>query len=50
VSTYRVAVTGDVIMNSRVSTCRDPEVLDALAVLRDAEITCAHLEIPLHDF
>lgn len=48
--TYRLAVTGDVIMNSRVSTCGDPEVLDALTVLRNADVSCAHLEIPLHDF
>ncbi|HEY1970673.1 MAG TPA: CapA family protein [Pseudonocardia sp.] len=49
-ATYRLAVTGDVIMNSRVSTCRAPDVLDAVGVLRGADVSCAHLEIPLHDF
>src|SRR4051794_23613519 len=50
VTTYRVAVTGDVIMNSRVSVCREPDVLAAVELLRGADVTHAHLEIPLHDF
>ena len=37
-------------MNTRVSTCRDPDVLAAIEVLRTADVTHAHLEIPLHDF
>lgn len=48
--TYRLAVTGDVILNSRVSVCREPDVLAALSLLREADVTHAHLEIPLHDF
>jgi hypothetical protein len=48
--TYRLALTGDVIMNSRVSACRDADVLAAVEVLRGADVTHAHLEIPLHDF
>lgn len=48
--TYRFALTGDVIMNTPVSVCRDPEVLAAVEVLRGADVTHAHLEIPLHDF
>ena len=47
---YRLALTGDVIMNTRVSTSRDPNVLAAVEVLRTADVTHAHLEIPLHDF
>jgi poly-gamma-glutamate synthesis protein (capsule biosynthesis protein) len=47
---YRLALTGDVIMNTRVSACRDPDVLAAVDVLRSADVTHAHLEIPLHDF
>jgi hypothetical protein len=47
---YRVALTGDVIMNTRVSACRDRDVLAAVDVLRSADVTHAHLEIPLHDF
>ncbi|WIX75627.1 CapA family protein [Amycolatopsis carbonis] len=47
---YRLAVTGDVIMNTRVSVCREPEVVAALDVLRGADVTHARLEIPLHDF
>jgi poly-gamma-glutamate synthesis protein (capsule biosynthesis protein) len=47
---YRVALTGDVILNTRVSVCRDPDVLAAVEVLRAADVTHAHLEIPLHDF
>ena len=47
---YRLALTGDVIMNTRVSACRDPDVLAAVDLLRTADVTHAHLEIPLHDF
>ena len=49
-SHYTVALTGDVIMNTRVSTCRDPEVVSVLQLLRSADVTHAHLEVPLHDF
>lgn len=49
-ATYTLALTGDVIMNSRVSVCRDRDVLAAVEVLRGADVTHAHLEIPLHDF
>ncbi|MGB8404306.1 MAG: CapA family protein [Mycobacterium sp.] len=48
--TYSFALTGDVIMNTPVSVCRDEDVLAAVDVLRDADVTHAHLEIPLHDF
>lgn len=48
--TYRLAVTGDVIMNSRVSACREPDVLAVVELLRGADAVQAHLEIPLHDF
>ena len=48
--TYRLALTGDVIMNSRVSVCRDPDILAAVELLRAADVTHAHLELPLHDF
>lgn len=47
---YRVALTGDVLLNSRVSVCRDPDVLAAVDLLRGADVTHAHLEVPLHDF
>jgi hypothetical protein len=42
-------LTGN-IPNSRVSVCREPDVLSALDVRRSADVTHAHLEIPLHDF
>src|ERR1700734_2986037 len=48
--TYTLALTGDVIMNSPVSVCRDADVLAAVDLLRGADVTHAHLEIPLHDF
>jgi poly-gamma-glutamate synthesis protein (capsule biosynthesis protein) len=48
--TYTVALTGDVIMNTPVSACRDDDVMAAVDVLRTADVTYAHLEIPLHDF
>jgi len=37
-------------MNSRVSVCRQADVLAAVNILRSADVTHAHLEIPLHDF
>src|SRR5258707_963366 len=37
-------------MNSRISACRDPDVLAVVELLRGADVTHAHLEIPLHDF
>lgn len=47
---YTVAVTGDVILNTRVSRCRQPDVLAALELLGHADVTHAHLEVPLLDF
>jgi len=47
---YTVALTGDVIMNTPVSGCREPDVLAAVELLAEADVTHAHLEIPLHDF
>ena len=47
---YRLGLTGDVIMNTRVSACRDADVLAAVDLLRTADVSHAHLEIPLHDF
>jgi len=47
---YTLALTGDVIMNTPVSACHDADVLAAVDVLREADVTHAHLEIPLHDF
>jgi poly-gamma-glutamate synthesis protein (capsule biosynthesis protein) len=47
---YRLALTGDVILNSRVSVCADEDVQRAVSLLQTADMTCAHLEIPLHDF
>jgi hypothetical protein len=49
-ATYTLALTGDVIMNAPVSVCREPDVLAAVELLRSADVTHAHLEIPLHDF
>ncbi len=45
--TYRLALTGDVILNTRPSLCPDPDVRAALDLLRGADVTHAHLEIPL---
>ncbi|HEY0228271.1 MAG TPA: CapA family protein [Mycobacterium sp.] len=47
---YTVALTGDVIMNTSVSGCRQPDVVAALELLGGADVTHVHLEIPLHDF
>ncbi|MCU1486530.1 MAG: hypothetical protein JWN67_3276 [Actinomycetia bacterium] len=47
---YRVALTGDAILNTRVSSCADREVLDVLDLLRGADVAYGHVEIPLHDF
>src|SRR3984957_16274677 len=48
--TYRLALTGDVILNTRVSPCADPNVLAAVEGLRSGDVTHRPLEIPLHVF
>jgi Bacterial capsule synthesis protein PGA_cap len=47
---YTVALTGDAILNTRVSSCADSRVLQLVDVLRSANVTHTHLEIPLHGF
>lgn len=47
---YTLALTGDVLLNSRVSVCREPALLGAVELLTSADITHAHLEVSLHDF
>jgi Bacterial capsule synthesis protein PGA_cap len=49
-NTYTVALTGDVIMNTPISDCREPDILAALELLSGPDVAHAHLEIPLHDF
>ena len=47
---YRVVLTGDTLLNTSVSACEDVGVLEAIALLRSADVTITQLEIPLHDF
>lgn len=47
---FRVALAGDVILNTRVSARDDGPLIEALGILRESELAYAHMEIPLHDF
>ena len=48
-TSYSVVLTGDCLLNTRVSTCRADEVLAMIDVLRRADVTHTHLEVPLVD-
>ncbi|MFB6310890.1 MAG: CapA family protein [Salinirussus sp.] len=45
-----IALTGDSIINRRVSVCDDPDVQEFLGLLDHADIGITHLEAILHDF
>ena len=49
-SSYSVTLTGDAIMNTRVSCCEDKRVLQLVEILRSSDVTQTQVEIPLHDF
>lgn len=49
-SGYTVALTGDAILNTRVSRSADPGVIAVAELLRSADASYGHVEVPLHDF
>ncbi len=45
-----IALTGDSIINRRISVCEEPAVGEYLDLLSDADVAVTHLEAILHDF
>jgi poly-gamma-glutamate synthesis protein (capsule biosynthesis protein) len=48
--TISIAVTGDAIINRRVSLYREPEFLAVVELLRGATLAYTNLETPLHNY
>ena len=47
---FSVAVTGDSIVNRRLSVYSDERFLSMIKVLRDADVAYTHLETLIHDY
>lgn len=46
----KIAVTGDSIINRRISVVEDPNFLALVKVLREADVSYTHFESLIHDF
>ena len=49
-SDFSVAVTGDSIVNRRLSVYSDERFLSMIKILRDADVSYTHLETLIHDY
>ena len=47
---FTLAITGDCILNRRVSVITDEKFLALVKILREADIACTHLETLIHDY
>jgi poly-gamma-glutamate synthesis protein (capsule biosynthesis protein) len=47
---FTVAVTGDAIINRRLSVCDDSRFLALVKILRDADVAYTHFETLIHDY
>jgi poly-gamma-glutamate capsule biosynthesis protein CapA/YwtB (metallophosphatase superfamily) len=47
---FTIAVTGDAIINRRISVCRDEKFLSLIGVVRDADVAYTHFETLVHDY
>lgn len=47
---FSLALVGDMMMNRRVSSFREPEYIAMLDILRSADLTLANLETQINDF
>lgn len=47
---FTVAVTGDAIINRRLSLCREEGFLSLVKILRDTDVAYTHFETLLHDY
>lgn len=47
---FDVIVTGDTIINNRVSVCQNPEFLEVVELLRGADVVHTQLETSIHEF
>ncbi|MFC2006478.1 CapA family protein [Chloroflexota bacterium] len=45
-----IAVTGDAIINRRISVCTEERFLSMVKVIRDADVGYTHLETLIHDY
>lgn len=48
--TFTVAVSGDSILNRRVSTCDDEQFIELIDVFRGADVAFTHFESVIHDY
>lgn len=47
---FDIVVTGDTIINNRVSVCQDPRFLEVVKLLQDADVVHTQLETSIHEF
>jgi len=47
---FTLAVTGDSIINRRISVYTDPRFLSLIKILRDTDVAFTHLETAIHDY
>lgn len=48
--TFTMALTGDAIITRKLSAYDEPEFLDMIGLLRDADVAFTNLEVLLHDY
>src|SRR4030065_2579472 len=47
---FKIAVTGDAIINRKISICREERFLSLIKVIQDADVAYTHLETLIHDY
>ena len=47
---FRIAVTGDSIINRRISICHEEKFLSLITVIRSADVAYTHFESLVHDY
>ena len=47
---FTLAVTGDTVIDRRLSVCSDERFLSVVQVIRDADVAYTHLETVIHDY
>lgn len=48
--TFSLALSGDAIINRRISTCQDPGFRKLVDIFRSSDVSITHLETLIHDF
>ncbi len=49
-SRFTIAITGDAIINRRISVYSEERFLSLIKILRDADVAYTHLETLIHDY